>query len=340
MDAPTLNLRPKLLIVCGPTATGKTELALHLAEVLVSDSKIYSGVEIVSGDSRQVYKNMDIGTGKGLPKGAKYKISNLKFKNKTIGYYEIDRVKIWGYDLVNPKEAYSVSKYTEIADEILKNIWERRKLPILVGGTGLYIKSLVSGIETISIPQNKSLRRSLGKKSAPELFEILAQLDPVKAGSLNTSDSKNPRRLVRAIEIAQWKLKRIKRKKTYQKKNLDSVFIGLYAPKEMLEKRIQERIQERLKKGIEDEIKRLLKSGVYWEDQSMQSLAYKEWKGYFAGSKTKDEVIKNWENDEKNYVKRQMIWFKTNLNIHWFDITKPVYPNDVEKMVKEWYISK
>lgn len=340
MNIPTLNLRQKLLVVCGPTATGKTKLALNLAKLLVSNPKVHSEEEVVSADSRQVYKGMDIGTGKGLPKGTEFKISDLKFRNKNVGYYEIDGVKIWGYDLVNPKEAFSVAQYTEIADKILTNIWERHKLPILVGGTGLYIKSLVSGIETIYIPQNVSLRRSLGKRSATELFEILAQLDPVKAGSLNTSDSKNPRRLVRAIEIAQWRLKRIKHKKSYQKRNVDSIFIGLYAPKQVLETRIKKRIQERLKKGIEDEIKRLLKSKVNWEDHAMQSLAYKEWKEYFAGSKTKEEVIQKWETDEINYAKRQMTWFKTNINIHWFDITNVGYLKEVEKLVKEWYIKQ
>ena len=158
----------KLLVICGATATGKTSLGISLA-------KKYRG-EIISGDSRQVYQKMDIGTGKDIPKGAKYKLNN----RRTGGYYEISGIRIWGYDLVSPKEEFSVAQYTKIAREVIKDIHKRNKLPILVGGTGFYLKSVVEGIGTVEIPQNKALRENLKILPKDELLEKLAILDSSK----------------------------------------------------------------------------------------------------------------------------------------------------------------
>ena len=150
----------KLLVICGPTATGKTQLGFRLA-------KQFNG-EIVSADSRQVYKYMDIGTGKEWD----------------------DEIKIWGYDLVDPKESYSVSDYFREMKIVIEDVWSRNKLPIIVGGTGLYIKSLVDGIPTVDIPKNENLRKSLEKISIEEMFDKLAVLDSSKVASLNSYDSK------------------------------------------------------------------------------------------------------------------------------------------------------
>ena len=201
----------KLLVICGPTATGKTRLALHLGKKL--------NAELVSADSRQVYKWMNIGTGKDLPKDSRFKIQD----SRSGGYYLVGGVKIWGYDLVEPTEEFSVGKYVKIARKIIKDIWKSRqklthsggqggKLPILVGGTGLYIKGVVDGIPTAAISKSKALRKTLEGKKSDELFELLAQLDPVRAASMNASDRKNPRRLIRAIEVASAKVKSQKSK--------------------------------------------------------------------------------------------------------------------------------
>ena len=183
----------ELLIICGPTATGKTSAALKIAREING--------ELISADSRQVYKGMDIGTGKDIPKGAKY-VSLAKLG----GYYDADGIRIWGYDLVYPEKEYSVADYSKTARQIIRDIWKRKRTAIIVGGTGFYINVVVDGIQTAGIPKNESLRKSLEKLSVDELFEKLALLDSIKAASLNTSDKKNPRRLIRAIEIAQWQL--------------------------------------------------------------------------------------------------------------------------------------
>ena len=313
----------KLLIICGPTSTGKTKLALHLARRL--------GGEILSADSRQVYKGMDIATGKDLPYGVKLKTPWFK----KFGFYEIEGVRVWGYDLVEPTREFSVAQYLKFADKIITYIKVRKKLPIVVGGTGLYIKAIVDGIPTAEIPRNESLRKNLGKKNPDELFEILAQLDSLRAGGMNASDRKNPRRLIRAIEVAaSTKKPTVDSRRSTE----DSLFIGLTAHQKVLTARIEQRVKDRVKGGIEKEIEMLLKRQVSWNSQAMTSLGYRQWRGYFSGKKKKEEVLKDWAREEIKYAKRQITWFKKDKRINWFDITKKNFDKEVEKMAKKWYI--
>jgi tRNA dimethylallyltransferase len=322
-----VDMKNKLLVICGPTSTGKTALALSLA-------KKFNG-EIVSADSRQVYIGMDVGTGKDIPENSKFEIRNPKLG----GYYLVDGTKVWGYDLVKPQEDFSVGLYQKITNEIIKFVELNKKLPILIGGTGLYIKAIVDGIETATIPQNQNLRKSFEVKTKEELYEILAQLDPIHAGSLNTSDKKNPRRLIRAIEIATWKIEGKQKKEQLHQNNNDVLFIGLIASKEELEKRMAKRINERINKGIIDEVKKLIKTGIGWEGQAMTSLGYRQWKDFFEGRITQDEVVKKWMMDEVRYAKRQLTWFKRDKRINWFDVTTTQWQVKVEKLVKKWYSS-
>lgn len=317
----------KLLVICGPTSTGKTTLAVSLA-------KKFNG-EIISADSRQVYKKLDIGTGKGLPKGSKIKYSWF-YK---YGYYEVEGIKIWGYDLADPRHGFSVSQYLKFADRMLKDIRKRGKFPILVGGTGLYIKGVIDGIPTAKIPNNLSLRKNLENKNPNELFEMLAKLDSIKAGQMNSSDKKNPRRLIRAIEVATWKMSNTEKEKDIEKNKIEQniMEIGLTASETYINQKISLRIKERLKEGIKNEIERLLKSHVDWDMQSMSSMGYRQWKDFFEGKKPESFVIREWADEEIKYVKRQMVWFKKDKKINWFDITDKDYPENVEKFVKKWH---
>ncbi len=296
----------KLLIICGPTATGKTELALRLSRLL--------GGVLISADSRQVYRGMDIGTGK-----------------------DADRVgRILGYDLVHPKEKFSVAQYLTFAKKAIRTAWSKRKLPILVGGTGLYIKSVLDGIETAGVAQNKTLREHLGKKSVEELYDILASDDPLKAANMNLSDKKNPRRLIRAIEIAvSGKVKKTGLTKPIE---ADALTVGLTAPKNILESRIAQRVEKRIDQGIEREIEALLKKGVSWEDQSMYSLGYRQFKEHFEGEKSIDEVVREWTREEQKYAKRQLTWFKKGSRVNWFDVTDKDFSKKVENLAQNWYI--
>lgn len=317
----------KLLVICGPTATGKTSLAISLA-------KKFNG-EIISADSRQVFKGLNIGTGKDLPKDAKLKFLWIK----KFGYYEVGGVKIWGYDLADPRHSFSVSQYLKFADRVINDIVKRGKLPIVVGGTGLYIKGVIDGIPTAEIPKNNRLRKSLNDKTASQLFEMLAQMDAIKAGAMNTSDKKNPRRLIRAIEVATWTVshKGDGQKTKKGKTDIDVLQIGLMANESYLNDKIEQRVSERFKEKLKDEIAGLLKNHVDWGMQSMSSMGYGQWKDFFEGKKSEKDVIAIWENEEKKYVKRQMIWFKKDKRIEWFDITDPNYPENVEKIVRKWH---
>lgn len=318
----------KLLIICGPTSTGKTTLAVNLA-------KKFNG-EIVSADSRQVYKGMDIGTGKELPRGAKIKYPWF-YK---WGYYEIKGIKVWGYDLIDPKNEFSVAQYLKFANNVIPDIQRGKKLPILVGGTGLYIKGITEGIPTAAIPKNNRLRKNLELKSIEELYEILASLDAFKAGSMNISDKKNPRRLIRAIEISQYLVdhkKLINRR--MEEKNMDVLFIGLNANRDYLEKAIELRVKKRLRTGIKKEIKELIKKKIDWNSQPMVSLGYRQWRNFFEGGISEQIVINRWMNEEKKYAKRQMTWFKKIKSINWFDIKENKWRKKVEFMVKKWYSS-
>jgi len=226
----------QLLVICGPTATGKTGLAIKLA-------RWFNG-EIVSADSRQVFKGLNIGTGKDLPKNAKLKFLWIK----KFGYYENKGIKIWGYDLADPRHSFSVSQYIKFAERAISDIIKRGKLPIIVGGTGLYIKGVIDGIPTAEVPKNNRLRKSLEIKNAEELYEMLARIDSLKAAGMNSSDKKNPRRLIRAIEIATWKVGRGNlESEEKQKVEYDVFQIGLTASVQYLEDKIEQRVTERFK---------------------------------------------------------------------------------------------
>lgn len=307
------SLTKKILVICGPTATGKTSLGFTLA-------KKFDG-EIISADSRQVYKYMDIGTGK-------------EWNNE---------VKIWGYDLVEPTENFNVSEYFKQMKIVIDAIWNRNTLPILVGGTGLYIKSLIDGIATVDIPKNNNLRESLEKMKVEEMFDRLAVLDSLKAASMNSSDKKNSRRLIRAIEVAVWNIENSTQKKIVEQrekildKDVNVLMIGLLADQNILFKNIKNRIEKRMNEGFIDEVEMLLQRGVSWTNQSMNSLGYKESEDFFKHGLTYEEFIEEWERNEIKYVKRQLTWFKKDKRINWFDITDIDFPQNVENLVNKWH---
>lgn len=300
----------KLLVICGQTGTGKTSLAIYLA-------RKFNG-ELISADSRQVYKGLDIGTGKDTNEIKKSKI------------------RIWGYDLVEPKKNFSVGNYIRFAQKAIYNIQKGGKLPILAGGTGLFIKAVIDGIPTAFVPRNLKLRKNLEEKDTNELFELLAQLDPIKAGSMNRSDKLNPRRLIRGIEVASWGLER-KTRRLFKKPKYNILEIGLQTSLGNLSKKIEKRVDKRINTGIEREIRKLISSGISWDSQSMTSLGYRQWRDFFEGRITKTEVINNWKKEELRYAKRQLTWFKKDIRIHWFDSSKKNYIEGVEKLVKKWY---
>lgn len=307
----------KILVICGPTATGKTSLALKLA-------KKFKG-EIISADSRQVYKGMDIATGKDISQGQWRK-----------DHWQLKGIPLWLLDIIEPNEEFSAAPFADLAWEKIRDIWRRGKLPILVGGTGFYIKAIMEEIPSKGIPPNWPLRKELELKSKEALFEELAELDSSRAGQMNASDKQNKRRLIRAIEIARWRIEN-RLGEPLPSTQFDSLMIGLKAPLKFLYQKIDQRVEEHLKLGAEKEIKALLKKGFTWSFPSMTALGYREWQARFEGQATLTDVLTRWQFDEHAYARRQMTWFKKNKKIKWFDISRQGWENRVEKKVAIWY---
>lgn len=316
----------KLLVICGPTGTGKTALGIHLA-------KKFDG-EIVSADSRQVYKGLDTATGKDIPENSNFQFSIFKGR-KRIGCWKLtDDTKLWLVDVVESTEKFSVALYQQLATLVIDDIWQRGSLPIVVGGTGLYIKAVVDGIDTIGVPPNPQLRAAYTRKSAKELFDTLFHLDP-DAAWLNASERKNKQRLIRRVEIAQSRHGQRGLKSANTKK--DMFFVGLTAPYKVLRERIEKRIDQWVVAGAEDEVAGLLQRGLSWDSQAMSSIGYRQWKPYFEKTKTKEEVIQKWKQEEWRYAKRQMTWFKKDERVNWFDIGHDDWLQQVDKLVGSWY---
>lgn len=315
----------KILIILGPTSTGKTDLALSLA-------KKFNG-ELVSCDSRQVYKGLDIGTGKmpSAMSNVKYQISNL-IKQK--GFWEINGVKIWMLDVVEPKRQYTVADYVSDAGKVISRIIKRDKLPIIVGGTGFYLKAFLEGLPSLGLPVDEKLRGKLEKLSLIELQRRLQKLSKEKWEKMNSSDRQNPRRLIRAIEIAM-----NPNKVQGSKLKVQSFLkIGLTAPRKVLYQRSDRRVIERIKQGMIEEAKQLHKGGLTFKRMKQLGLEYGILADYLMGKiKDKKELIKILQLKIHGYIKRQLTWFKKEKNVVWFDVTNKDFLEKVEGLISKWY---
>ncbi len=327
----------KLLVILGPTATGKTDLALNLA-------KKFNG-EIISCDSRQVYTGLDIGTGK-MP--SQIQMLNIK---KRKGYWEVCGVRIWMYDVVNPRIQYTVFNYVKDVSRAVEDISNRGKLPIIVGGSGLYLKALLEGLDSLSVPVDKNLRKGLEKLSLSKLQKKLQEVNPKKWEKMNQSDRQNPRRLVRAIEIVT-NLKLKTNNLPQAEQNYDVLKIGLIAPREILYKRVDGRVIKRINQGMIEEVKRLHKEGLTFKRMRQFGLEYGVLADYLEGKiKSKEDLMKIMQGKIHGYVRRQITWFKNPSTrfaeasarragsgyINWFDITDKSFPKNVEKITSKWY---
>jgi len=276
-------VKPKLVVVLGPTASGKTDLAIDLA-------KKFSG-EIVTADSRTIYKGMDIGTAK--PK-----------ELKGVPHYLID--------IVSPDEDFNVALFKQEAVKKINEIIEKGKLPILVGGTGLYIKSIIENLDFPSVKADEKLRNKLEKKGTEELFEMYKSLD--KEGAIRI-DKNNRRRLIRAIEVS-LSIKEPFFKERKKEPIYDVLQLGIKINKKELEERIKKRVDLMIKQGLEKEVRKL--SNKYGFNISpMQTIGYREWEDYFNKKESLENTIEKIKTNTIKFAKRQMTWFKKDKTIKW-----------------------
>lgn len=292
----------KVIVICGPTATGKSALAVEIA-------KAFNG-EIISADSRQVYTGLDIGSAK-------------------ITHAEMQGIPHYLIDVANPRDTFTVAQFKKLADEKIDEIISRRKVPIICGGTGMYISAVIDNQVFPEVPPDPKLRAELEKLSCDELMKKLELLDPVRAANI---DRNNPRRLVRAIEVAT----HLTRSPAGAHPLLegeghapDSVLmIGLTLPKEELIARIIIRIEQRIP-ALFDEINQLHDSGISFERLESLGLEYRHGSELVRNTITLEQFKETLTTKTWQFAKRQMTWFKRDTRIHWLN---PI--SDHEKILK------
>lgn len=295
-----MSINYKLIVILGPTASGKTDLSIKLAKKISArggPALGWNGVEIVSADSRQVYKGMDIGSGKITKK-------------------EMGGISHYLLDVVNPKTRFTVAQYQKLALAAIKKIQNKNKIPFLVGGTGFYIQSIVDGIVIPEVKPDWKLRKKLEKKSNEELFLMLKKLDPKRAVAI---DKNNPRRLIRALEIVLKTGNPVpKLRGGPSSTDFYVLQIGVKKHQNQLKKLISERLLKRLEKNaLINEVKKLKKSGLSFKRLEEFGLEYRYVAQYLQGKITHQEMIDKIQKESEHFVKRQMTWFKRDSRIHW-----------------------
>lgn len=295
-----------LITILGPTASGKTSLATALAARLKT--------EIISGDSRQVYRRMDLGTGKDL---SDYVVDGYK-----VSYHLID--------IVEPGYKYNVFEYQRDFLVAYEDIKARGLLPILCGGTGMYLESILKGYRLLPVPENKELRESLASKSLEELTDILSRYKKLH----NSTDVDTVKRAIRAIEIEEYYLTQDVNARSFPE--IHSLIIGVDIDRDLRRQKITNRLKKRLQEGMVDEVKVLLKEGINPDDLIYYGLEYKYLTLYAVGKLSYDEMFSQLEIAIHQFAKRQMTWFRgmerRGFQIHWIDAEAPLNEN-VERII-------
>jgi tRNA dimethylallyltransferase len=285
------NHRPLVAIV-GPTAVGKTAYAIRLALAFAG--------EIVSADSRQVYRGMDIGTAKPTRE-------------------EQSRARHHLLDLVNPGEPFTLSQYQHLAYAAIADIHARGKLPFLVGGSGLYVRAVLEGLSIPRVPPNPERRAALEREDSAALYARLQQVDAQAAERI---DPRNKRRVIRALEVCEATGRPISELQWHQAPDYALLRIGLTLPRDELYERINARVDAMIAAGLVDEVQRLMAAGYDLDTPSMSGLGYRQIALYVKGEVTLDEAVRLLKRDTRRFVHHQYSWFRLDdPRIHWFDVS-------------------
>jgi tRNA dimethylallyltransferase len=286
--------KPKIVVICGATGIGKTAVGIELAELL--------GGEIISADSMQIYRYMDIGTAKPTPS-------------------EVARIRHHMIDIVNPDEDYDAVRFSRQARERIRNIISRGLIPFVVGGTGLYIKALLHGLfESRPVdPEIRSrLRRIAGEQGGAYLFERLKQVDPETAGRLHPNDAYRIIRALETIESSGQSISALHRNHRFEDDPFWTFKIGLQMERPALYDRIDRRVELMVESGLVKEVRGLLNAGYHPGLKSMQSIGYRHVVGYLEEKMPWDECVRTLQRDTRRFAKRQFTWFGADKQVHWF----------------------
>ncbi len=286
------NVRKPLVTIIGPTAVGKTAYAIRLAQV-------FDG-EIVSADSRQVYRRMDIGTAKPTRE-------------------EQSRVPHHLLDLVDPGEPFTLSQYQHLAYGAIADIHARGRLPLLVGGSGLYVRSVLEGLSIPRVPPNPERRAALEREDSAALYSRLQAID---AQSAQRIDPRNKRRVIRALEVCEATGRPISAQQTRAAPDYSILRIGLTLPRAELYERINARVDAMMAAGLVDEVRRLMEEGFDLDTPSMSGLGYRQIALYVKGEATLDEAVRLLKRDTRRFVHHQYSWFRLDdPRLQWFDLS-------------------
>lgn len=290
-------MRP-LLVIVGPTAVGKTDLAVAVAHRI--------GGEILSADAMQVYRGLDVGTDKPSPE-----------RRRGVPHHLID--------VADPRETFSAARYRELARRALAEVLARGRVPIVCGGTGLYVRAFVDDLLPAPGGYDPALRARLEEQArregAPAMHRRLAEVDPEAAARIHPH---NVRRVVRALEAYEATgrpMSELQRAARLNARPLPAVWVGLMRPREELYARIDRRVDDQIRRGLVEETRRLLAAGVEPGCTAMQALGYKEMADYLAGRVSFAAAVRRLKQATRHYARRQIIWFRPDPRIRWFDLS-------------------
>lgn len=304
-------MNPPLVAIVGPTAVGKTSLSIHLAE-------LFDG-EVISADSRQIYIGMDIGTAKAS-----------EAQRRRVPHHLLD--------LVHPAEPFTLADYQLLAFQAIEDIAGRGRLPLLVGGTGLYTRAVLEGWTIPSVPPNPAVRAALEQEAEQRgglvLHRWLQALDPDAAAHI---DARNVRRVVRALEVCLTSGRPISQLQAKRETPYRTLRIGLTMPREELYRRIDERVDRMIHEGLVEEVRSLLSEGYDRRLPAMSALGYRQIIRHLSGEISLDEAIAQTKRDTRRFVRQQYTWYRLDdVRISWFDVSAPAVSGRVEECVRQF----
>jgi tRNA dimethylallyltransferase len=299
----------RITIICGPTGSGKTSFAINLAQKL--------NAEIVGADSMQIYRYMDIGTAKPTLKEQSAALHHL-------------------IDVVDPDASFDAARYVQMADKAIERIVKKEKIPLVVGGTGLYIKALTHGLfDTPKV--NPKIRRQLKERLKTHgheyLHQYLKKIDPAAAARIHMQDTQRLTRAIEVFESTGQPISLAQKQHGFDYQRYQTIKIGLQLDRTTLYKRINFRVDAMLKKGLLEEVQKLLEMGYHPDMKSMQSLGYRHMACFIRGELSFDEAVRTLKRDHRRYAKRQMTWFGRDQEIHWL---APDQRNTALKLIQEF----